>query len=278
VPGFLSAATYKSTWKTYQEHLCTQLNQQVLGTTYESFPVRELHEALSRRPADAATYNIAAQAHHNHFFWNTLSSFADPPGPALSLEEDIKEYFESLPHLRDEFTDAALSLFGNGYVWLMKEISSTRNLRILCTYNAGSPFPAAHMRRQSPERNPANNLSNTLSRPQNNVGSFGPYASHSSTYYQGSLRSLPIMCLKVWEHQYMPDYGITGKEAYVHNWWKHIDWDEVQNLYNLVPEDASELYHASRRGLGEIPSGSGSGRSVLHPLSRVAQRSMPNTY
>lgn len=78
VPGFLSASTYQSTWQTYQTHLCNTLNQQVLGTTHESLPVRELHEALSKRPADAALYNIAAQAHHNHFFWNTLSSLPQP--------------------------------------------------------------------------------------------------------------------------------------------------------------------------------------------------------
>ncbi len=275
VPNFLSASTYQSTWLTYQNHLCNQLNQQVIGTTYEALAVRELHETLSRRPADAALYNIAAQAHHNHFFWNTLSSLADPPTPNHTLKSDIEEWFESLDHLRDELTDAALSMFGNGYVWLTKEMSPTHNLRILCTYNAGSPFPAAHSRRQSTDAATGSNLSSALSRPQNFAGSFGEYSANRVDSYQGSLRALPILCLKVWEHQWLPDYGITGKEQYVQNWWGRVDWDEVLNLSNLVPENVSDLYHA-RRASTEGPRQTQQRQS--HPLLREAQRNMPPAY
>lgn len=279
MPGFLSASTYQSTWLSYQHSLCDALNASVTGTPYEALPVRELHETLSRRPADAALYNIAAQAHHNHFFWNTLSSLPNPPPPSRNFQSDIEEYFESLNHLRIELTDAALSIFGSGYVWLMKDLSMTHNLRILCTYNAGSPFPAAHSRRQSFDHSTGGNtLSSALSRPQNTVGSIGEYSSNRPHYHQGSLKALPILCLKVWEHQWLPDYGINGKESYVKNWFDRIDWDEVLNLYNLVPEDANELYHASRRGIADgstRPTANAGASESTHALLREAQRSMP---
>jgi superoxide dismutase, Fe-Mn family len=243
VPGFLSAEAYRTTWLEYQNHLCDQLNEHTLGTTNESLPVRELHEVLSRRPADAHLYNIAAQAHHNHFFWNTLSSLPQPPPPAASFALDLQESFESLDHLRDELTDTAMSLHGNGYIWLTKEVSTKKSFRILATYNSGSPFPAAHNRRQTSDAStsaPGMGLSMALSRPN----------------YQHPLTTLPILCLKLWEHQWLPDYGITGKEAYVANWWSRVDWDEVLNLANLVPDDVNELFHASRRSFGQMPDGS----------------------
>jgi superoxide dismutase, Fe-Mn family len=270
VPGFLSASTYASTWVTYQTHLCNLLNREVMGTTYEAMSVRDLHATLSRRPADAALYNLAASAHHNHFFWNGLSSYPDPIYPSTGLRADICEYFESLDHLRDEITDVALSMHGQGYIWLMKELSPAHSLHILATYNAGSPFPAAHSRRQSFDAATGTDLSSALGRPQNDVGSFGPHSANRKGFHNGALKSLPILCLKVWEHQWLLDYGITGKEEYVRNWWGRIDWDEVQTLYNLVPEDPGQLHHMSRRNVGEGQP------KPLHPLMREAQRSMPS--
>ena len=162
-------------------------------------------------------------------------------------------------------------MFGNGYVWLMKDLSSTHNLRILCTYNAGSPLPNAHARRQSTDMATSPSpLSSLLSQPQNRTGSFGNHSANAAEFHNGALKALPILCLKVWEHQWLPDYGITGKEAYVKNWWGRIDWDEVQNLYNLVPENSSELYHMARRHGVD-----GGRRREVDPLARVAQRSMP---
>ena len=174
-------------------------------------------------------------------------------------------------------TDAALSMFGSGYVWLTKETSSSHNMRILCTYNAGSPFPAAHARRQSSDSAtsaPGNSLSSALARPQNFAGSFGEYSANKAETYQGSLQALPILCLKVWEHQYLPDYGIIGKEEYVRQWWNQIDWDEVLNLSNLVPEKAGDLHHARRAGTANSPPR----RTAAHPLAREAQRNMPPAY
>ena len=249
MPGFLSPQTYKSTWLEYQTQLCDRINSQVAGTTSERLSVRELHEHLSRRPADAHLYNFAAQAHHNHFFWNTLSSNPEPMFPAANLTTDIGESFESLHHLRDELTDAALAMFGQGYVWLMKEMSMSKRLWILCTYNAGSPFPAAHTQRQTHDHATGQELGRRLtnpqmSEPQNHAGSFGRHSTNDSMYNYDALKALPILCLKVWEHQWLPDYGMLGKEAYVKNWWNRIDWDQVQNNFNLVPDDPHQFDRA----------------------------------
>ncbi|RMZ82903.1 hypothetical protein DV737_g1938, partial [Chaetothyriales sp. CBS 132003] len=238
VPGFLSAKTYQQTWLEYQKHLCDYVSSQVAGTNAEQLGMKELHQHLSRRPTDAHLYNFAAQAHHNHFFWNTLSANANTLYPARDLHADIEESFDSLQHLRDQMTESAMAMFGQGYVWLMRSWDSSKQLHVLCTYNAGSPFPDAHTRRQTFDsatgQNPS--ISSRLTSPQNRVGSLGKHSRYDAIYHEGALLASPILCLKVWEHQWLPDYGTFGKEAYVKNWWSRIDWDVVQANCNIVPD------------------------------------------
>lgn len=45
-----------------------------------------------------------------------------------------------------------MAMFGPGFVWLVKNAQSTE-LRILTTYLAGSPYTAAHWRRQGLDMN-----------------------------------------------------------------------------------------------------------------------------
>lgn len=134
-------------------------------------------------------------------------------------------------------TDAAMSMFGNGYVWLLAEEMDSLALsgvggplRILCTYNAGSPFAEAHARRQAVDGN--TDLAQRLVKTE--AGAFGRHSRNKNTAQPRGFDGQPILCLKVWEHQWMRDYGLAGKQAYVQNWWNRIDWDEVHARLNVV--------------------------------------------
>merc|ERR1712093_501829 len=217
VPGFLSPAAYDETWTQYQTALCDYLNDETQGTTLESIHVKKLHEITAKQPSKAALYNHAAQAHHNHFFFNGLSAIPEPHPPNHTVQNCVQEWFEGMEHLRDEMVDTAMAMFGNGYVWLMADGKDggldKSALSILCTYNAGSPFAAAHARRQPLDGQTA--------------GSFGNQSRHKILEHERSFDGTPILRLKVWEHQWMRDYGLAGKQVYVQNWWNRIDWDEV---------------------------------------------------
>jgi superoxide dismutase, Fe-Mn family len=241
VPGFLSPAAFDETWTQYQAILCDLINDEVAGTTLENMSVQKLHITTSKQPSKAVLFNHAAQAHHNQFFFSGLSAAPEPFLPNATLEATITSYFESLEHLRDEISDVAMSMFGNGYVWLMCEESDTfspsRNepggpMRILCTYNAGSPFADAHARRQSFDGNTM--LGDKLANPSNFAGAFGAHSQNFNSRQPRGYHAQPILCLKMWEHQWMRDYGLKGKEVYVQNWWDRIDWDEVHARLNVV--------------------------------------------
>lgn len=178
-------------------------------------------------------------AHFNHLWWESLSTVKKPIPE--SLRKDIDETFQGVENLRTEMLEHADAMFGNGFVWLMKENSRGSTnihtpLRILCTYNAGSPYAGAYRMRQNMDMATGLDVAQSRMRNvQNTAGGMGP---HSQSGRIGSVSSTqldayPLLCLNVWQHMWIPDYGILGKRAYLAAWWERIDWDVVQQRYNM---------------------------------------------
>lgn len=48
----------------------------------------------------------------------------------------------------------------------------------------------------------------------------------------------PLFAISLHEHAYLHDYGVWGKEAYLENFWKVLDWKAIGNVYEkLMPKD-----------------------------------------
>lgn len=187
--------------------------------------------------------------HFNHFWWESLATEKKPiPSP---LAKQIEDNFSSVEDLRVEMLQHADAMFGNGFVWLVKEgsnnmpfgaSSKTTPLRVLCTYNAGSPYPGAHQRRQTQDMATADTSAmaarlsgrgSQLTEVQNSVGAFGQYSDSKTQPWPNALLSQPLLCVNVWQHMYMLDYGLLGKQTYLAAWWERIDWDVVYQRYNM---------------------------------------------
>ena len=79
--------------------------------------------------------------------------------------------------------------------------------------------------------------------PTNRVGAFGPLSSETRMA-PGGIDLTPVLCLNMWEHAYLPDYGVGafgvgGKKAYAESWWHVIDWQVVAERANLVQGKSS---------------------------------------
>ncbi|PYH42672.1 mitochondrial 37S ribosomal protein mS42 [Aspergillus saccharolyticus JOP 1030-1] len=229
VPGFLSPEAYDFSWTQYQSLLVDKLNLLTQDTIDADAKPGELLVKYSRRPEMASVFNYASMAHNNHFFFNCVSP-RNTPIPA-KLEEDIRESCSSVESLKLDFLATANAMFGPGFVWLAKNLEREGMLHIFCTYNAGSPYPAAHSRRQAVDMNthtPDTALGNQF------AGAMGSFSPTQKEMAPGAVDVQPILCVNTWEHVWMMDYGIAGKEEYLERWWSRINWEVVVDNYNKI--------------------------------------------
>lgn len=143
--------------------------------------------------------------------------------------QSVNDTCSSVESLKLDFLATASAMFGPGFVWLVKNREKEGLLQILCTYNAGSPYPSAYARRQPVDMNtqsPDTPLANQ------HAGSMGLHSHNSTTLAPGGLHVDPILCVNTWEHVWMMDYGIAGKDEYLERWWNRINWDHVSEAYN----------------------------------------------
>ncbi|PWY91243.1 manganese and iron superoxide dismutase [Aspergillus heteromorphus CBS 117.55] len=241
VPEFLSPEAFDFAWTQYQTLLIDKLNLMTQDTVDADAKPGELLVKYSRRAEMASVFNYASMAHNNHFFFNCLVSWHPlaglaPQSPNTTqipekFAKDIVDTCSSVESLKLDFLATANAMFGPGFVWLAKNLEKDGLMHIFCTYNAGSPYPAAHSRRQ-----PVDMATHSPDAPMGNqyAGAMGAHSPNQKNMAAGALDVQPILCVNTWEHVWMMDYGIGGKAEYLERWWDRINWDVVFDNYNAV--------------------------------------------
>ncbi len=57
----------------------------------------------------------------------------------------------------------------------------------------------------------------------------------SGEQHQGHFVTLPvILALDVWEHAYLADYGVTGKDKYIDAFFKNINWSVCEQRFSAA--------------------------------------------
>jgi Fe-Mn family superoxide dismutase len=115
------------------------LNRALIGTPYETWLLEDLLRGFESLPAELkpAVRNHGG-GHANHsLFWNILSPQPQAAGEGPFLAA-VERDFGSLDALKDALRDAALSVFGSGWAWLLVDASG--KLSIDTTPNQDSPL------------------------------------------------------------------------------------------------------------------------------------------
>ncbi|BCS06927.1 hypothetical protein ALUC_11308S [Aspergillus luchuensis] len=241
IPELLSPEAFDFAWTQYQGLLIDKLNLMTQDTVDADAKPGELLVKYSRRPEMASVFNYASMAHNNHFFFNCLS----PQQTQIpeKFAKDIVDTCSSIESLKLDFLATANAMFGPGFVWLAKNLEREGLMHIFCTYNAGSPYPAAHARRQ-----PVDMATHSPDAPLGNqyAGAMGAHAANQKNMAPGALDVQPILCVNTWEHVWMMDYGIGGKAEYLERWWDRINWEVVFDNYNAVGPVKGNAANAGR--------------------------------
>lgn len=110
----------------------TNLNKLIEGTADAGKTLEEI--VLN---SDGGLFNNAAQVWNHTFYWNCLT----PDGggePQGKVADAIAKGFGSFAQFKEQFTNAAMTQFGSGWAWLVK--NEDGSLSIEKTPNAGNPM------------------------------------------------------------------------------------------------------------------------------------------
>lgn len=114
----------------------TNLNNLVPGTEFEGLTLEDIVMRSS-----GGIFNNAAQVWNHTFYWNSLS----PNGggePTGALADAINAEFGSFAGFKEAFTKCAVTTFGSGWAWLVKNPEG--KLALVSTSNAGCPLTDGH--------------------------------------------------------------------------------------------------------------------------------------
>ncbi len=127
----ISRETLEFHYGKHHQAYVTNLNKLIQGTEFEKLTLEEI---IKKAPA-GGLFNNAAQVWNHTFYWNSLS----PSGggePSGSLADAIQKAFGSFDDFKTEFSQSAVTNFGSGWTWLVKNADGS--LEIVNTSNAGT--------------------------------------------------------------------------------------------------------------------------------------------
>lgn len=128
----ISEETLEYHYGKHHQTYVTNLNNLVPGTEFEGLSLEEIIKKSS-----GGIFNNAAQIWNHTFYCNSLS----PNGggePTGDLANAIDRSFGSFAEFKEQFTKCAVTTFGSGWAWLVK--NSDGSLQLVSTSNAGCPL------------------------------------------------------------------------------------------------------------------------------------------
>jgi Fe-Mn family superoxide dismutase len=128
----ISAETLEYHYGKHHQTYVTNLNNLVPGTEFEGLSLEEIVKKSS-----GGIFNNAAQVWNHTFYWNGLK----PNGggePTGALADAINTTFGSFAKFKEEFAKCAVTTFGSGWAWLVKNADGS--LALVSTSNAGCPL------------------------------------------------------------------------------------------------------------------------------------------
>lgn len=127
----------------YNKHHVTYINnynKAVEGTEYQNMDIEDVLRELNDVPEDKKLVltNQGGGAWNHSFFWSILTPANNSGSPGENTLAAIEEAFESFDKFKELFTQAAVSVFGSGWAWLV--VNQEGKLEIVKTQNQVCPL------------------------------------------------------------------------------------------------------------------------------------------
>ena len=128
----ISAETIDYHYGKHHQAYVTNLNNLIKGTEFENMSLEDII-----KKSTGGIFNNAAQIWNHTFYWNCHK----PNGggePSGALADAIKAKWGSIAAFKEEFAKTAVTTFGSGWAWLVKNADGS--LALASTSNAATPM------------------------------------------------------------------------------------------------------------------------------------------
>jgi Fe-Mn family superoxide dismutase len=127
----ISEETINFHWGKHVQTYVNNLNNQIPGTPFENASLEEII-----KKAEGGIFNNGAQIWNHVFYFNTFAP--EKSSPEAGLLQALDAAFGSVDEFKKQFVASGASIFGSGWVWLVKD--GSRKLSILKTANGDNPL------------------------------------------------------------------------------------------------------------------------------------------
>lgn len=128
----ISQKTIEFHWGKHVNAYLSNLNNLVPGTPFEDATLEEIV-----KKSDGGIYNNGAQVWNHIFYFNSFSAKRNTQ-PSEKLMQAIKDSFGDFDSFKKEFDSQATSIFGSGWMWLVKDENG--KLSLIKASNADNPI------------------------------------------------------------------------------------------------------------------------------------------
>lgn len=138
---YIDAKTMEIHYTKHHQAYITKLNAALeKHPEYQKVPLHELLAHINEVPEDirVAVQNQGGGTINHTFFWQVMRPAKKDNLPTGALEKAIVADFGSFDEFKKKFNEAAVSVFGSGWAWLVE--GKDKKLKVIATHNQDSPI------------------------------------------------------------------------------------------------------------------------------------------
>jgi Fe-Mn family superoxide dismutase len=129
---YISKHTLEFHYGKHHQAYVNNLNKLIIGTEFENATLEEII-----KKSTGGIFNNGAQVWNHTFYWQCMKQNGGGEPSGKLLESIIKD-FGSFAGFKEKLSNAAATLFGSGWAWLVKKPDGS--LDIIQESNAGNPL------------------------------------------------------------------------------------------------------------------------------------------
>ena len=131
----ISAKTVQIHYGKHHRGYVDKVNILVIGTEFQDMSLEDIIVKTTDNPEYVALHNNAGQVYNHNVYWQ---SFGVWNRLSERMRNEILQQYGAPEELRNQLVEAAMKVFGSGWVWLVRR--KTGSYEIIATKNGDTPL------------------------------------------------------------------------------------------------------------------------------------------